>query len=458
MTVTPLPERQTYEPVDPERRVRALASASSVARADGPAEWSAVKRIGFRFVFAYFVLYLFPFPLTAIPGSWNPVRFWFEFEQWLALWTETHLFGLAKPVPVVPTGSGDTMAQWATQADWLLLALGITVVWTLLDRKRRAYRRLAQWLQVYVRFGLAGIMFGYGFAKIIPTQMPFPFLDRLVEPFGEFSPMGLLWAFMGFSSVYEIFTGIGEALGSLLILFRRTTTLGALLLCGVLANVVLLNYTFDVPVKLYSTNLLLMALFLAAPDAKRLFNVLVLNRAAPPKAMPPLFRTLRGQVAGACVAMLLVGYGIYNNVTFGLNYYRHTVGPNAVKPPLYGIWDVESLTKNGVDQPPLLSDSTRLRRVVFGELSRATLRLMSDSVERYTMKVDSAKHEVSLTGRFDPKQARTLSYTKPDANHLVLAGRFGEDSVVMQLRRVDEKRFLLTSRGYHWIQEQPFNR
>jgi hypothetical protein len=457
MTVTSLPDRPTYAPVDAERRVRALDSVSA-PRSGTLAQWNAAKRIGFRFIFAYFVLYLFPFPLNAIPGAWNPVRHWYQGKQWLALWTETHLFGLPAPVPVLPSGSGDTMSQWAAQADMLLLALGITVVWTLLDRTRRSYGRLNQWLQVYVRFGLASIMFGYGFAKIIPTQMPFPFLDRLVEPFGEFSPMGLLWAFMGFSSVYEIFTGIGEALGSFLILFRRTTTLGALLLCGVLVNVVLLNYTFDVPVKLYSTNLLLMAVFLAAPDARRLFTVLVLNRAVPPKPAPPLFTTFRATVAGTCVATVLVGYTIYNNVSFGLTNYRQSIGPNAPQPPVFGIWDVESLTKNGIDQPPLLSDSTRLKRVVFSELSRGQFRFMSDSVERFLVKVDSVKHEIALTGRFDPKQALRLTYAKPDTNHLVLAGRLGADSVVVKLRRVDEKRFLLTSRGYHWIQEQPFNR
>lgn len=455
MTATQLPGRSTYDPV--AERAGSVPDAAPATRAP-LGDWSLATRIGFRFVCAYFVLYLFPFPLGAIPVSWNPVRYWYVFRQWLALWTETHVFGLPKPLPVVPTGSGDTMAQWATQADWILLALGITVIWTLLDRHRRAYTRLHEWLRLYVRFGLASIMFGYGFAKLIPTQMPYPFLDRLVEPFGEFSPMGVLWSFMGTSSVYEIFTGLGETLGSVLILFRRTTTLGALVLIGVLANVVLLNYTFDVPVKLYSTNLLLMAIFLAAPDAKRLVDTLVLNRPLPAKPMVPLFRTVRSQVVAACVGIALIGYTVYGNVSFGLGYYRQQIGPDAPQSQVFGIWNVESLTKNGVDQPPLLSDSTRLKQIVFGELSRATLRLMSDSVERYMVKVDSVKHEVSLTGRFDPTRARTLSYTKADADHLVLSGMLGTDSVVVRLRRVDPKRFLLVNRGYHWIQEQPFNR
>jgi uncharacterized membrane protein YphA (DoxX/SURF4 family) len=460
MSVTQLPERTTYVPPDLDRPLGApdASRAPTNTSPAAPAEWSVAKRIGFRFVFAYFALYLCPFPISSIPGSWNPAKYWGQLDQRLSLWTETHLFGLAKPVPIVPTGSGDTMAQWASQVNWILLALGATVVWTILDRKRREYARLSQWLQVYVRFGLATIMFGYGFAKIIPTQMQRPTLERLVEPWGEFSPMGVLWSFMGFSNVYQIFTGIGEALGSLLIVFRRTTTLGALLLCGVLANVALLNYTFDVPVKLFSTNLLLMAVFLAAPDAKRLFDVLVRNRPAAPRAVTPLFATALARGIAAVVAALLVSYTIYNDVKSGLTYYRDLIGPAAPKPPVYGIWDVESLTKNGVDQPPLLSDSTRIRRVIFGGLTRATFRLMSDSVERYLVKVDSVKHELALTGRFDPKNARTLSYTKVDANHLVLAGRLGADSLVMRLRRYDENRFLLMNRGFHWIQELPFNR
>ena len=460
MPTTQLPEHATYEPTVQTRPLGVPEPPQGPPPAESirPAEWSAATRIAFRFAFAYFVLYLLPFPLGVIPGSWNPARFWGQLDQWLSLWTETHLFGLSRPVPIVPTGSGDTMAQWASQVNWLLIALGATVIWTLLDRRRREYSRLYEWLRVYVRFGLAAIMLGYGFAKVIPTQMQRPTLERLVEPWGEFSPMGVLWSFMGFSNVYQIFTGIGEALGSCLILFRRTTTLGALLLCAVLANVALLNYTFDVPVKLYSTNLLLMAIFLVAPDAKRLIDLLVLNRPAQPRVVTPLIRRFGPKVAAAVIVTAFFGYTIYQDITFGLGYYRQTIGPNAPKPPVYGIWDVESLTKNGVEQPPLLSDSTRLKRVVFGGSSRATFRLMSDSVERFTMKVDSVKHELALTGRFDQKVARTWAYTKPDPNHLVLTGMLGSDSIVTRLRRLDENRFLLINRGFHWVQELPFNR
>ena len=457
MSVTQLPERTPYAPPELGERLTPSPSTGPAVHAE-PVAWSAARRVGFRFLFSYFVLYLFPFPLSQLPIPGNPARFWGQFEQWLSLWTETHIFGLDKPVPIVPTGSGDTMAQWASQVNWLLIALGATLVWTLLDRRRPHYARLSQWLTVYVRFGLAMIMFGYGFAKIIPTQMPAPQLERLVQPWGEFSPMGVLWSFMGYSSVYQIFTGFGEAIGAFLLLFRRTTTLGALLLCGVLANVVLMNYTFDVPVKLFSTNLLLMAIFLAAPDAKRLLNVLVLNRNAEPRPMAPLFARKRVQIAATVVTVAFVGFAVYSNVKGVLGFYTNSVGPNAPKSPVWGIWDVEAVAKNAVDQPLLISDSTLLKRVVFGGMNRAMFRLMADSVERYAMKTDSAKHEITLTGRFDPTLVRTMTYTMPDAEHLVLAGKVGADSLVVRLRRYDEQRFTLVNRGFHWIQELPFNR
>ena len=147
MSVTQLPERTTYEPPDPDHVVHSGdEQPPPPSSASATVEWSTAKRIGFRFVFSYFVLYLFPFPLGVIPGSWNPARFWNQLDQWMSLWTETHLFGLAKPVPIVPTGSGDTMAQWASQVNWILIALAATVVWSILDRKRREYARLSQWL------------------------------------------------------------------------------------------------------------------------------------------------------------------------------------------------------------------------------------------------------------------------------------------------------------------------
>jgi hypothetical protein len=43
-------------------------------------------------------------------------------------------------------------------------------------------------------------------------------------------------------------------------------------------------------------------------------------------------------------------------------------------------------------------------------------------------------------------------------NQLTLDGDMDKHKVHMQLQLVDRKTFLLVNRGFHWVQEYPFNR
>ena len=121
-------------------------------------------------------------------------------------------------------------------------------------------------------------MISYGAVKVIKSQFPDPSLARLMQTYGDSSPMGLLWTFMGASKSYNIFTGGVECLGGFLLFIPRLTTLGALVSIGALANIFMLNMSYDVPVKLYSFHLLLMAVVLAAPDLRRLCRLLSVSR------------------------------------------------------------------------------------------------------------------------------------------------------------------------------------
>jgi hypothetical protein len=58
----------------------------------------------------------------------------------------------------------------------------------------------------------------YGMVKVIPVQMHYPALTRLLQTFGTLSPMGVLWASMGSAPAYEIFTGCAEVAGGLLLI------------------------------------------------------------------------------------------------------------------------------------------------------------------------------------------------------------------------------------------------
>src|SRR4030095_403648 len=140
------------------------------------------------------------------------------------------------------------------------------IVWSILDRQRRSYDKAYYWLRVLVRYSLAYTMMVYGFIKIFHLQMPSPYLSQLVQPLGDKSPMGLAWTFMGYSKAFSAYTGWGEVIGGILLFWRRTTALGALITVILMASVVAMNYSFDIPVKLYSSVLFIQGLFLLTPD------------------------------------------------------------------------------------------------------------------------------------------------------------------------------------------------
>lgn len=52
----------------------------------------------------------------------------------------------------------------------------------------------------------------------------------------------------------------------------------------------------------------------------------------------------------------------------------------------------------------------------------------------------------------------TLEFSRPANRGLALSGRWENDSISFQLRRVDESKFLLLNRGFHWTQTYPFFR
>jgi len=240
--------------------------------------WSRWQKFAFRFVAVYFVIYVFPFPIdifdTNYVMSQAYAKLWLSPVQWVG----KYILQIPYDITTLPNGSGDTTFNYVQVFIYINLTLFISLLWSVLERKRVNYDILHFWFRTFIRYYLATAMLSYGFAKVFKTQFPFPDLNDLLSPVGEASPMGLVWRYMGYSYGYNIFIGGAEVLGGLLLLFRRTVTAGSLVLIGTMTNVAIINFCFDVPVKLYSTHLLLMAFFLLLPDMNRVIKFLFLNK------------------------------------------------------------------------------------------------------------------------------------------------------------------------------------
>src|SRR5262245_10238632 len=107
----------------------------------------------------------------------------------LTNWVATDVFGFSKPLVMI-SGSGDKPFNFAMTFCVLVISIAATALWSVFDRRRLSYISLQKWFRLFLRFALGGTMLSYGLAKVIPLQMPYPGLTRLIEPYGQFSLMG----------------------------------------------------------------------------------------------------------------------------------------------------------------------------------------------------------------------------------------------------------------------------
>ena len=412
--------------------------------------WHPFTRTAFRFAFVYLLLYNLPFPLTAFPYVDKAAELYNSIWTWLVPGIARAV--LNREISTEFNGSGDRMFDYLLVACLLLISLVITVIWTIFDRKRPSYPTLHRWLNLYVRFSLGTAMIGYGAFKVIMSQFAPPTLDRLMQSYGESSPMGLLWTFMGASEPYTMFVGAAEMISGILLFPRKTSTLGALMSIGVLSNVVALNFSYDVPVKLYSSHLLAMAIFVLLPDVRRLVNLFILNRPAESVSVQPLFhRTLwrRGALVVASLFLIaVVGTSLYQSYDQRQRFILQ-------RSPLYGVWEVEEFN---VGQPTATTPFQHWRRIVFDSPYRVSVQSAPDLNERFGCQLDQEKRTLTLRKRDDPGWNSVLTYEQVSPEVMTLTGALNGSEMTARLRRSDERKFLLTDRGFHWVNEFPFNR
>jgi hypothetical protein len=137
---------------------------------------------------------------------------------------------------------------------------------------------------------------------------------------------------------------------------------------------------------------------------------------------------------------------------------RKKYGDLALKSPLRGIWKVDEFEVDGKVRPPLITDQERWRRVVFDYPQMIAIQLMTDTRRRYMLKLDPAANTIDLSKRDDPAWKTTLFYQQPEPGLIALEGTLDGKKIRAKLLLTDTADFLLINRGFHWINEYPFNR
>ena len=300
-------------------------------------------------------------------------------------------------------------------------------------------------------------MLVYGLMKVFPLQMSTPTFSRLIQPFGDFSPMGLAWSYVGFSPGYEMFVGASEFIAGLLLLHRRTSLLGGIVSIIVMANVAAINFFFDVPVKIFSSILVVISIIVVSPQIRRLFQLMFGNKPVLPLPIFCPITTRKSKIAKELVKWTLVLSFIFYRINVSYESLYSDYGPFRAKTPLHGLYEIEKFKLNGDERPPLITDASRWRYIISEYPGRMTIYNMENDAKWVGAKVDSIKQDVELQIRFDTINKHRFNYIKTDST-IIGRGTFRGDSIYFEAKRLYKKDFLLMSRGFNWVQEYPFNR
>ena len=421
--------------------------------------WPLYKRIIFRFFFILLVLITAPWLwLEPVPGINYLLTYYNQFMDWIVNIANAKLFHV-RPVLVPLNGSGDTSYGWAQC--WLYLSFSAAggALWSLLDRRPRNYTHLNYWLCLFARYYISLFALSYGILKIFAMQMYFPSLHQLATPLGDLLPMRLSWLFIGYSTPYQVFSGIMEVTAGLLLLYRRTSTLGILLATAVFVNVAALNLSYDIPVKIFSMELVFVCLFLLANESNRIICFFILNKPAAVGERYHFRYTKKWTRVGRIVAK--TAFIILALVLPFINYYDYYKSAHiapAKQPVANGVYTVMVFTVNKKNLPDNGTDSLRWRDCIFenGTGSMQT----SDTAFRhrynrayFNYALDSATNSLGFRKKYDDSLFMLkFRFDMPDSNTLRLWGQQRSDSLYIELKRTN-RHFQLAEKQFHWLSE-----
>lgn len=422
--------------------------------------WPLYQRTLFRVFFIYFLL------STAIWGWLGSIP-WLEFLSEFSgnlttFYTELfndYIYQIKEEL--VPTrGSGDTSMGWATLYAQLFLALIGGLIWSLIDRKRLNYYWSHLALRNVVRYNIILFAFIYGVIKIYGLQMPSPSNSYYATDLGHFTGMRFSWNFIGYSKGYEFFSGLMEVFVGVFLLYRRTVVLGALLGVGVFANVFLLNISYDIPVKIFSFQLLFASIFLCLNDLKRISQFLFLNKSVAPDNSwdIPYFKPWVNPtriILKSIFVLVFALYPFYDYYTF-----YTSVNSRETTPPFQsGFYEPQNFILEGDTIPPTLDSEWHWQDMAIDQSGRGSIGLV-DSAFRvsygrsyFSYELDSMK-----TTLFIKKSSRDStflfsgSYESLNSQDLQLTGTYKGKPLQVDLIWI-EKDYALARKEFNWMLE-----
>lgn len=415
-----------------------------------------------RFVGVWVLLYWQGFCLILFPAFHDLTDKYVHIWDAPTSWFAAHILRIGHPVIRLPSRGSDTEFDWTQDLFFVVLAVLVAGLWTVLRRNSPPGPRSQAWVTLVLRLVLGTQLALYGITKVIPAQFIPPTPSDLVVRFGWQSLHAMYWASIEAAPTgYQIFLGVVEVVTGILLVLPRLWVFGTALAVMATVQVVLVNVAFDVAVKMHSTHLMVMALILFLPHSRRIWNALAANRRVDPlpqRAFTPS-RSADRVIAIVAVMIFALSTAVAGIQAAAILSIR---GPHAATPPLMGAWRAEDRTSpieyfvvDGYTTPARTSYVDPQHALV-----TVMLALSDGSQKVWDGMITPAEHRIALIKPPAPANAGSkdwplqFHYEQPSASLLKISGAWeGAKEEQLAFDQIDLSKLPLSDRTIHWINQ-----
>jgi len=407
----------------------------------------AAQRFFIRFLWVFILLFIIT--LTEYTDYLPSLRSWTNpLAEQLVLWSGQYIWHL--PKGYIYQLSSDSMGSLIHLFNLILIACLGSVIWGCCFPKQD-YNKLLFGLTVMVRYYLALQLLLYGFNKVFKCQFFIPEPNILYTTVGETPRDLLFWSLMGSAYGYTVFGGLLEVIAACLLLFRKTYLLGALMAFGLLANVVAINFGFNISVKMYSSIYCFLSIILILPHLPRLYAFFIQNQLKAP-IWQPNWSTSKQQRVYLLSKIIVIWLLFFE----GLGPYFATNNFNddtQERPLFHGAYAVGSFVQNDYSIPPLQTYHHRWKRAFVHRRGYFIVQTMDDKMQDYEFYYDNEQHLFELI--HPHTQISTyFEYQQLNPTTLLLTGTLDKQVVQITLQALDWKKLPLLKDEIHWTIDQ----
>lgn len=405
-----------------------------------------MKKLLSLFLSLLLFLWIIPFPLDNFNFLYEYVSYISKAVNNISAYLGKLFFNIELNEMQMLGGSSDSILGYLRLFTSCIFAFLETIILYFSKKLNGKIQNLYKYIYLYARYFLGLTLIGYGMVKLTGLQFGNSLsYIQLEQSFGEATPMGMLWKFMTSSKEYTVFTGFVEIISGLLLLFRKTLVLGIVLSFMSLLQVVVLNYTFDVSVKVFSSKLLIICLFLLFPFLSTLFNFFIKNEKV--KLEIESLKNERNHIKTILKYLIIIGIPL-------ISYLETKKYIDNNEPKYLGSYYFNKLYVN----KDTVNVEDKSSKIIIDKYV-AKIKMPKKNASFFEYSYDSIKNSVTFKSYIDTTLIYDFKYENLVNNKYRFSG-YDSDSTYYEifLDKKVRRDYNLYKERFHWITEFPRNR